>query len=90
MQNTHQINARWIITVDNENTVLENHALIIQNDIILDILPQADAIKYKPEQVSDLNEHAIFPGFINAHTHAAMSLLTVSYTHLTLPTSDLV
>ncbi len=75
MQNTHQINARWIITVDNENTVLENHALIIQNDIILDILPQADAIKYKPEQVSDLNEHAIFPGFINAHTHAAMSLL---------------
>ncbi|PHS70558.1 MAG: N-ethylammeline chlorohydrolase [Cycloclasticus sp.] len=75
MQVTHQINARWIITVDSNNNVLEHHSLIIQNDVIVDILPQSAASKYTPEQTTTLNNHALFPGLINAHTHASMSLL---------------
>jgi len=75
MQITLQINARWIITVDSDNSVLENHALIIQHDKIIDILPQQEADKYQAERCIELNDHALLPGFINAHTHAAMSLL---------------
>ena len=70
-----QINARWIVSVDRNNTVLENHAVIIQDDIIIDILPQAEAAKYHPLKQATLNDHALMPGFINAHTHSAMSLL---------------
>lgn len=75
MQVSLQINARWIITVDPDNNVLENHAVIIQDDILLDILPQQQANKYTPSNIIHLNDHALAPGFVNAHTHAAMSLL---------------
>jgi len=75
MQVNLQINARWIITVDPNDTVLEHHAVIIQDDVIIDILPQQDACKYSPSTIIHLNDHALAPGFINAHTHAAMSLL---------------
>ncbi|MDF1688078.1 MAG: TRZ/ATZ family hydrolase [Cycloclasticus sp.] len=75
MQVSLQINARWIITVDSDNNVLENHAVIIQDDILLDILPQQQANKYTPSNIIHLNDHALAPGFVNAHTHAAMSLL---------------
>ena len=75
MQVSLQINARWIITVDPDNNVLENHAVIIQDDILLDILPQQQANKYTPANIIHLNDHALAPGFVNAHTHAAMSLL---------------
>ena len=75
MPTTLQINARWIITVDTDNNVLEHHALIIQNDTIIDILPQHEAQKHQADRCIDLQDHALAPGFINAHTHAAMSLL---------------
>ncbi len=74
MQTTLQINAAWIITVDNDNSVLDDHAVILQNDTIIDILPQSEAKKYVAEEIVELNSHALVPGFINAHTHAAMSL----------------
>ena len=38
MQVSLQINARWVITVDADDNVLENHAVIIQDDIIIDVL----------------------------------------------------
>ena len=75
MQVSLQINARWVITVDADDNVLENHAVIIQDDIIIDVLPQQDAKKYSPVELIECNDHALAPGFINAHTHAAMSLL---------------
>jgi 5-methylthioadenosine/S-adenosylhomocysteine deaminase len=70
-----QINARWIIPIDDDNSVLENHALIIQGDSILDIIPQKNLNTYQPHEIVNLNEHVLMPGFVNAHTHAAMSLL---------------
>jgi 5-methylthioadenosine/S-adenosylhomocysteine deaminase len=75
MQVSLQINARWVITVDADDNVLKNHAVIIQDDIIIDVLPQQDAKKYSPVELIECNDHALAPGFINAHTHAAMSLL---------------
>ena len=70
-----QINARWIITVTPDDRVLEHHAIIIQDDTIIDILPQDQSSQYTPTELLTFNHHAVVPGFINAHTHAAMSLL---------------
>ena len=39
------------------------------------ILPQKEARQMRAAQVVDLPEHALLPGFINLHTHIAMTLL---------------
>jgi 5-methylthioadenosine/S-adenosylhomocysteine deaminase len=70
------LNARWIIPVEPEGTVLEDHALAIDAGRIVEILPQPQAeIKYSAAANLSLPAHALIPGLINAHTHAAMSLL---------------
>lgn len=69
------IEARWIITVNTDNTVLEEHSLVINNGIIVDILPTTQAQEqYQATAHHTLNEHALIPGLINSHTHAAMNL----------------
>lgn len=66
----------WIITVDSGNQVLRHHAIAVKDSRILDILPVADAEnRYTPRQTVVLPQHAVLPGLVNAHTHAAMSLL---------------
>ncbi len=70
------IHAGWIIPVEPENTVYTDHALAIQAGRIIDILPSEQAReKYQPESELKLPSHVLLPGFINAHTHAAMSLM---------------
>ncbi len=75
MQVDTVIQARWIIPVEPHEVVLENHALIIHKGHILEILPQHQANdKYQATQREELPTHALIPGFINAHTHVAMTL----------------
>ncbi|TXL17265.1 N-ethylammeline chlorohydrolase [Methylococcaceae bacterium HT3] len=75
MQVDTVINARWIIPVEPHEVILEHHALVIHEGHILDILPQQQAQeKYQSSQQENFANHAIFPGFINAHTHVAMTL----------------
>ncbi len=70
------IEARWIATVVNNQPLLENHAVIIQAGIIVDILPVNDARKkYTATSVVCLDDHVLIPGLINLHTHAGMSLM---------------
>ncbi len=70
------INSRWIIPVVPENRVFENCALAIDQQKIIGIYPQAEAqSKFDPLSVVDLADHIPMPGLINAHGHAAMSLL---------------
>jgi len=79
------IKARWIIPVEPHEVILENHALIIHEGHILDILPQQQAQeKYHPAQVENLGHHALIPGLINAHTHLAMTLFRGIADDLTL------
>jgi len=70
------IEARWIIPVEPETAIFEDHSLVIHYGKILEILPQQAArLKYQPATLKTLHQHALLPGFINAHTHTAMSLM---------------
>ena len=67
---------RWLIPVDPAQSVLEGHALAIAGDhiVALDSLPAIRA-RYRAKSEVTLSEHALLPGLVNAHTHAAMTLL---------------
>lgn len=70
------IEARWIVPVEPAHTVLENHALIIRNGCIHDLLPANEAVlRYLPAERVQLPHHILLPGLVNLHTHAAMSLM---------------
>jgi 5-methylthioadenosine/S-adenosylhomocysteine deaminase len=70
------IEARWIVPVEPHAVVLENHAVVVQDDRIVALLPIADArASYAPRERVELGEHALIPGLINSHTHNPMTLL---------------
>ena len=70
------IHARWIIPVEPEGVVHSGHCLAVHEGRILDLLPAAEAsTRYTAGTTLHLDQHALIPGLINAHTHAAMSLL---------------
>ncbi len=70
------INARWVLTVDADDLVCENHAVVIDRGRIAAVLPRATAAReYRADQVFNRPAHVLLPGFVNAHTHAAMTLL---------------
>lgn len=69
------IHAKWIIPVEPDQTVYEDHSLTIKNGRIHSLLPTDETIKkYTSHDITTLSEHALIPGFVNTHTHAAMSL----------------
>jgi len=70
------INARWVIPVEPDRTILEYHSVAIDEGRISAVLPTSDARQsYKARVSVDLDSHALIPGLVNAHTHAAMTLL---------------
>ena len=70
------LSARWIIPVEPDGLVLEQHTLVIGDGRILEILPTDEARgRYSDAPHEDFPAHALIPGLINAHTHAAMSLM---------------
>jgi 5-methylthioadenosine/S-adenosylhomocysteine deaminase len=70
------ITARWIIPIEPVNVVLENHAVAIRQGRILAVLPTAEATqRYSASECIDRPHHVLLPGFVNAHTHAGMTLL---------------
>ncbi len=69
------IEPKWLVTMAADERVLENHAIAISGSTIVDILPSDEANrKYRCLHHFKLDEHAVCPGLINAHGHAAMSL----------------
>lgn len=69
------IHAKWIITCEDRNQILENHSLAIKDGKIQAILPTAKAKeKYQAANEETYAAHAVLPGFINSHTHSAMNI----------------
>jgi len=67
--------ARWLVPIDNKNRYLENHCIAIHENKILDILPANEASQqYSAAVTRHYDKHALIPGLINSHTHAAMNL----------------
>ena len=70
------IHASWVIPVEPEGVVLDDHSIAIRDGQIVALLPRAQAeAEYQAETIVDKPGHALIPGLINAHTHAAMSLM---------------
>ncbi|HEX5476840.1 MAG TPA: TRZ/ATZ family hydrolase [Burkholderiales bacterium] len=70
------IEARWIVPVEPEGTVLEHHAVALQDGRIEALLPAQEARRLFPShEVTRLANHLLIPGLVNAHTHAAMALM---------------
>ncbi|MDH5424099.1 MAG: TRZ/ATZ family hydrolase [Gammaproteobacteria bacterium] len=70
------IDARWVVTVNLNNDVLDNHSVAIDKGRIIDILPSSVACdRYIAKTHHQLGNTVLMPGLINCHTHAAMSLL---------------
>ncbi len=69
------IHARWIIPVQPSASVLANHALVVKDGLIVDLLASdAAEARYKTRKRHRLDSHALIPGLINTHGHAAMTL----------------
>lgn len=67
---------RWCAPVDDNDAVLEDHAVVVNDGRIVDLLPRSAAsAKYQPSVIIEKPEHLLIPGFVNVHTHAAMTLL---------------
>ena len=67
--------ARWVVTMDAQRRVIENGAVAIAGDHIVDVGARADIDRrYSAKQRLDRADAILAPGLINTHTHAAMSL----------------
>ena len=66
----------WVATVEPGEPVLTGNAVVVGDDRILAVLP-IDAAHQKYPDATRVQRpgHLLVPGFINAHTHAAMSLM---------------
>ncbi len=69
------IAARWVIPVEPDGLVLEHHSIAVRAGKIVAVLPTPEARRrYAATETIALERHALLPGFVNAHTHAAMTL----------------
>jgi len=70
------IHGRWVAPVEPDNTVHEHHSLVVHEGRIVELLPSDQArARYTADNEHELDRHLLIPGLVNAHTHAAMSLL---------------
>lgn len=70
------IRARWVVPVEPAGAVLEDHVVAVRDGRIEAVLPlDAARSRYPARNITELSQHALIPGLVNAHTHAAMALM---------------
>lgn len=70
------LSATWVLPMNGQQDVLNSHALVIDQEKIIDVLPIKTANEqYISNNNTHLDQHVLMPGLINAHGHSAMSLL---------------
>src|SRR5690348_3666301 len=76
MTNKSLVSARWVVPVEPAGAVLDRHAVAFSDGKIEAILPHAEArARFPSHEELILESHVLIPGLVNAHTHAAMSLM---------------
>ena len=67
---------RLLVPVRPRLQVLEHMAVVIEGEHVTGVMPRTEALaRYTDATRIELPEHVLVPGFINMHTHSAMSLL---------------
>lgn len=67
---------RWILTLNGDRTVLNDHCIVIEDHKIKKVAAREQVLRDYPDAPQiRLDDHLLMPGLINAHTHAAMTLL---------------
>ena len=71
--------AKYVVPVVPEGKVLENHCIVVEDGKVVELIAAEEA-KAKYSSVPDADRwegksHVLLPGFVNCHTHSAMSLL---------------
>jgi 5-methylthioadenosine/S-adenosylhomocysteine deaminase len=65
----------WVVPVVPRGTVLEQYSVALAEGRITALLPRDQTQSMQAASELELPGHAIMPGLVNAHGHAAMSLL---------------
>lgn len=71
----HLLIPRLLLCLNGNTEVLENHAVLIDKDQIVEVGPMAILENKHPNaEKIDLADQVLMPGLINCHSHAAMNL----------------
>ncbi|MFC3052925.1 amidohydrolase family protein [Kordiimonas pumila] len=69
------VTAKYVITMDEGNSVLKDGAVAISNGVIMAVGLRDEILKsYDAAEIIDDDNMALLPGLINGHTHSAMVL----------------
>ena len=67
---------RWLVPIEPAGHILTDHAVAVRDGEIEAVLPAAEARRrFRDYESVVLDEHILIPGLVNAHTHAAMTLM---------------
>ena len=70
------ITARWVIPIEPLGRILDRHTVAVSQGRIVAIEPEKQALeRFTAKVVIERPNHVLLPGLVNAHTHAAMTLL---------------
>jgi len=68
--------ARHVVPVVPRGQVLNDHAVAVTGGRIVEVLPTTLALtRYQANETVRLESHALIPGLVNLHCHAAMTLM---------------
>jgi len=70
------LHARWVLPIEPQGLLLENHSIAIHDGRIEAILPSDEATqRFSSANTLQFDQHVLLPGLINSHGHAAMTLM---------------